>query len=83
MSQQRRSRFSPTQMTDVWRRWKAGQSLHDIGRAYGKPHPSIRCVLLPPPLPPIPSSRDFSVTHLRVSRPFMRRTGNRRFLQSG
>ena len=48
MSQQRRSRFSPTQMTDVWRRWKAGQSLHDIGRAYGKPHPSIRCVLLPP-----------------------------------
>jgi dipeptidyl aminopeptidase/acylaminoacyl peptidase len=47
MSQQRRSRFSPTQITDVWRRWKAGQSLHDIGRAYGKPHPSIRCVLLP------------------------------------
>jgi IS30 family transposase len=47
MRQQRRSRFSPTQITDVWRRWKAGQSLHDIGRAYGKPHPSIRCVLLP------------------------------------
>jgi len=47
MSQQRRSRFSPTQIRDVWRRWKAGQSLHDIGRAYGKPHPSIRCVLLP------------------------------------
>jgi hypothetical protein len=47
MSQQRRSRFSPTQITYVWRRWKAGQSLHDIGRAYGKPHPSIRCVLLP------------------------------------
>ena len=47
MSQQKRSRFSPTQITDVWRRWKAGQSLHDIGRVYGKPHPSIRCVLLP------------------------------------
>jgi IS30 family transposase len=47
MSQQRRSRFSPKQITDVWRRWKAGQSLHEIGRAYGKPHPSIRCVLLP------------------------------------
>ena len=45
MSQQRRSRFSPAQITDVWRRWKAGQSLHDIGRAYGKPT-SIRCVLL-------------------------------------
>ncbi len=54
MSQQRRSRFSSSQITDVWRRWKAGQSLHEIGRAYGKPHPSIRCVLLPrggiPPL---------------------------------
>ena len=37
MSQQRRSRFSSTQITDVWRRWKAGQSLHEIGRAYGKP----------------------------------------------
>jgi IS30 family transposase len=47
MSQQRRSRFSPLQITDVWRRWKAGQSLHEIGRAYGKPHPSIRGVLLP------------------------------------
>src|SRR5215472_1863381 len=54
MSQQRRSRFSSSQIIDVWRRWKAGQSLHEIGRAYGKPHPSIRCVLLPrggiPPL---------------------------------
>ena len=47
MSQQKRSRLSPTQITDVWRPGKAGQSLHDIGRAYGKPHPSIRCVLLP------------------------------------
>jgi IS30 family transposase len=35
------------QITDVWRRWKAGQSLHDIGRAYGSPYPSIRCALLP------------------------------------
>jgi hypothetical protein len=41
------SRLSPTQKTDIWRRWKAGQSLHEIGHAYGKPHPSIRCVLLP------------------------------------
>ena len=47
MGQQRRSRFSSSEITDVWRRWKAGQSLHEIGRAYGKPHPSIRCVLLP------------------------------------
>jgi hypothetical protein len=28
-------------------RWKSGQSLHEIGRAYGKPHSSIRCLLLP------------------------------------
>src|SRR5262249_58851549 len=47
MSQQKRTRFSPAQITDVWRRWKAGQTQHEIGRAYGKPHPSIRCVLLP------------------------------------
>jgi IS30 family transposase len=47
MSEQRRSRFSPTQITDVWQRWKAGQSMHAIGRVYGKPHPSIRKVLLP------------------------------------
>src|SRR5271169_3330239 len=47
MTQGKRSRLSPAQKTDVWNRWKAGQTLHEIGRAYGKPHPSIRCVLLP------------------------------------
>ena len=47
MCEKKRSRLSPTQETDIRRRWKAGQSLHEIGRAYGKPHPSIRCVLLP------------------------------------
>jgi IS30 family transposase len=31
----------------MWRRWKAGESLHEIGRACGKPHNCIRCVLLP------------------------------------
>jgi hypothetical protein len=30
---------------DLWRRWKAGQSLHEIGRAFGKSHSSIRCVV--------------------------------------
>lgn len=39
---------------DVWCRWKAGQTLHEIGRDYDKPHTSIRAVLLPrggiPPL---------------------------------
>jgi len=47
MSEGKRSRLSLTQRTEIWRRWKAGQSLHEIGRAYGKPHSCIRCLLLP------------------------------------
>ena len=47
MSEGKQSILSPAQRTDVWRRWKAGESLHEIGRAYGKPHSCIRCVLLP------------------------------------
>jgi len=47
MTQGKRSRLSSTQRTDIWSRWKAGQTLHEIGRAYGKPHNSIRCLLLP------------------------------------
>ena len=30
---------------EVWRRWKAGQTLHEIGRAFGKEHSSIRCLV--------------------------------------
>jgi hypothetical protein len=33
------------QRTDVWSRWKARQSLQEIGRAFGKPHTSIHCLL--------------------------------------
>ena len=47
MSERKQSRLSPAQRTDVWSRWKAGESLHEIGRACGKPHSCIRCVLLP------------------------------------
>ena len=47
MSQGKRSRLSLTQRREIWSRWKAGQSLHEIGRAYGKPHSCIRCLLLP------------------------------------
>jgi hypothetical protein len=47
MTQGMRSRLSPTENTDIWSRWKSGQSLHEIGRAYGKPRNSIRCLLLP------------------------------------
>src|SRR6202035_2499999 len=35
------------QRTEIWRRWKSGQSLHEIGRAFEKPHSCIRSVLLP------------------------------------
>ena len=47
MSEGKQSRLSAAQRADVWRRWKTGESLHEIGRAYGKPHNCIRCVLLP------------------------------------
>jgi len=47
MSEAKRARFSLTQRTEIWRRWKAGQSLHEIGRAFDKPHSCIRCLLLP------------------------------------
>jgi IS30 family transposase len=33
------------QKSDLWRRWKAGQTLHEIGRAFDKSHSSIRCVV--------------------------------------
>jgi hypothetical protein len=39
--------FSAIEKRDVWSRWKAGQSLHEIGRAFDKPHSCIRAVLLP------------------------------------
>jgi len=46
--------LSAIEKRDIWSRWKAGQSLHAIGRAFDKPHSSIRCLLLPrggiPPL---------------------------------
>src|SRR6266481_9366013 len=47
MSEGKRARLSLTQRSEIWRRWKAGQSLHEIGRAFGKPHSCIRCLLLP------------------------------------
>ena len=39
--------LSAIEKREVWNRWKAGQSLHEIGRAFGKPHSCIRCLLLP------------------------------------
>jgi IS30 family transposase len=46
MTQVNRARLSAKQRTDVWSRWKAGQSLHEIGRALGKGHSSIRFLVL-------------------------------------
>ena len=37
--------LSAAQKSDVWRRWKTGQTLHEIGRAFGKEHSSIRCLV--------------------------------------
>ena len=41
----RRYGLSAMQKTEVWRRWKAGESLHEIGRALGKDHGSIHFLL--------------------------------------
>ena len=45
MTQSRRVRLSAMQRADMWGRWKVGQSLHEIGRAYGKDHVSIQFML--------------------------------------
>ena len=34
MTFRRRFKLSEQQRTDMWKRWKAGQSLHEIGRAF-------------------------------------------------
>jgi IS30 family transposase len=50
--------LSAIEKRDVWKRWKLGQTLHEIGRAYDKPHTSIRAVLLPRGgIPPIARRR--------------------------
>jgi len=45
MTQGKRFGLSAAQKSDMWCRWKAGQSLHEIGRAFGKEHSSIRCLV--------------------------------------
>src|ERR1700744_5357907 len=41
----RRYGLSSAQKTEIWRRWKAGESLHEIGRALDKNHGSIHFLL--------------------------------------
>src|SRR5881396_3320353 len=45
MTQGKRFGLSAAQKSDMWCRWKAGDSLHEIGRAFGKEHSSIRCLV--------------------------------------
>src|SRR5580698_3901498 len=45
MRQGRRYGLSGAQRSEIWRRWKAGESLHEIGRAFGKDHGSIQFLL--------------------------------------
>ncbi len=45
MTQGKRLGLSAAQKSDMWCRWKAGDSLHKIGRAFGKEHSSIRCLV--------------------------------------
>jgi IS30 family transposase len=46
MTQGKRFGLSAAQKLEVWSRWKTGQTLHEIGRAFGKSHSSIRCLVL-------------------------------------
>jgi hypothetical protein len=41
------SEASAVQRSELWNRWKAGQSLHEIGRVLGNDHMVIR-IILPP-----------------------------------
>src|SRR5271154_5439165 len=45
MAQGKRAEVSAAQRTEIWRRWKSGQSLHEIGRAYGRTPSSIHLLL--------------------------------------
>jgi len=42
---QRRWKLSSAQRAEMWSRWKAGQSLNEIGRALGKDHVVIQFLL--------------------------------------
>jgi IS30 family transposase len=45
MKHARRWKLSSAQRAELWSRWKAGQSLHEIGRALGKDHVVIQFLL--------------------------------------
>ncbi len=41
----RRYKLTEQQRNEMWSRWKAGQSLHEVGRAFGKAHGVIHFML--------------------------------------
>jgi len=41
----RRYGLSAEQKAEIWQRWKVGESLHEIGRVFGKDHGSIQFLL--------------------------------------
>jgi IS30 family transposase len=45
MAQGKKVEVSAAQRADIWRRWKAGESLHEIGRAHDRKHTSIHLLL--------------------------------------
>jgi hypothetical protein len=45
MTQGKYVELSVAQRADVWRRWKAGELLHTIGRAFDSPPTSIHCLV--------------------------------------
>src|SRR5450755_1434510 len=45
MRAEKRVKVSVSQRAEMWRRWKLGQSLHEIGRALGKDHVVIQFLL--------------------------------------
>jgi hypothetical protein len=49
MESGKRFGFSAVEKSEIWSRWKSGQSLHEIGRAFDKPHSSIRCFFVASP----------------------------------
>jgi IS30 family transposase len=46
MNRRKRSKLTAAQKTEIWKRWKAGQSLHEIGRVFDKPHTTVHQFLL-------------------------------------
>jgi len=45
MTEGRRVRLSAEKRTEIWRRWKSGEALREIGRAFGKDHGSIQFLI--------------------------------------